>query len=191
MVEDHACLQGAEAARAHSSAYVMTIGNLAPPPAELAACACAVKMLNGEWTRQCCRPVAVHAGTTSSAAERRWCRIRRARSGRVSTDDENRCVHIARGECPRFVVSWCGVDAASSERREGLVIRPRGGREGGQPRAATGGSRKWGSPLRGEPHPLTGRGVVPAGSLSPRYRSGHGGGGTGLHFPTGRPPINR
>ena len=84
MVEDHARTQGAEAARAHSSAHIMIIGHLAPPPAELAACACAVKMLNGEWTRQCCRPVAVHAVTASSAAERRWCRIWRARSGLVT-----------------------------------------------------------------------------------------------------------
>ena len=82
MVEDHARLQGAEAAGAHSSAHIMIIGQLAPPPAELAACACAVKMLSGEWTRQCCRPVAVHPVTASSAAERRWCRIWRARSGR-------------------------------------------------------------------------------------------------------------
>ena len=84
MIEGHARLQGAEAAGAHSSAHIMIIGHLAPPPAELAACACAVKMLSHEWTRQCCRLVAVHAGTASSAAERRWCRIWRARSGLVT-----------------------------------------------------------------------------------------------------------
>ena len=60
-VEDHANLQGAEAAGAHSCAHIMLTGHLAPLPAELVAGTCAGKLLSGEWTRQCSRPVEVYA----------------------------------------------------------------------------------------------------------------------------------
>ena len=47
LYEEYARLVDAEAAGAHSSAHIMLIGHLAPPPAALMAAACADKMLNG------------------------------------------------------------------------------------------------------------------------------------------------